>query len=141
MVWGKRPPGRPWPASRSRWTPCSRRCLGKERPMGEVFTVTPLSIVAAGLVVGFIVGLPGRGGGALMPPALIFLGVGGGEAATVVTADLTAAAVYKTGGALVHPRGRPPHLPTGHGAIHGVVAPGLPAAVAGRPTTPPQGQL
>ena len=42
------------------------------------------------------------GGGALMTPALIFLGVG--DASTVVTADLTAAAVYKTGGAIVHGR-------------------------------------
>ena len=50
------------------------------------------------------------GGGALMTPALIFLGVGGGEAATVVTADLTAAAVYKTGGALVHAREGSPNL-------------------------------
>jgi uncharacterized membrane protein YfcA len=50
------------------------------------------------------------GGGALMTPALIFLGVGGGEAATVVTADLTAAAVYKTGGAIVHHREGSPHL-------------------------------
>jgi len=50
------------------------------------------------------------GGGALMTPALIFLGVGGGEAATIVTADLTAAAVYKTGGALVHRRAGSPNL-------------------------------
>ena len=48
------------------------------------------------------------GGGALMTPALIFLGVG--EAATVVTADLTAAAVYKTGGAIVHHREGSPNL-------------------------------
>jgi uncharacterized membrane protein YfcA len=45
-----------------------------------------------------------------MTPALIFLGVGGGEAATVVTADLTAAAVYKTGGAIIHHREGSPHL-------------------------------
>ncbi|MBS45156.1 MAG: hypothetical protein CMH83_18695 [Nocardioides sp.] len=44
------------------------------------------------------------GGGALMTPALLFLGVGGGEAATIVAADLTAAAIYKTGGAVVHAR-------------------------------------
>jgi uncharacterized membrane protein YfcA len=37
-----------------------------------------------------------------MTPALIFLGVG--EAAAVVTADLTAAAIYKSGGAVVHSR-------------------------------------
>lgn len=43
-----------------------------------------------------------------MTPALIFLGVG--DAATVVTADLTAAAIYKTGGAAVHKREGSPHL-------------------------------
>ena len=45
------------------------------------------------------------GGGALMTPALIYLGVG--DAATVVTADLTAAAVYKSSGAIVHDGGSP----------------------------------
>src|SRR5213596_3628887 len=48
------------------------------------------------------------GGGAQMTPALIFLGVG--DAATVVTADLTAAAVYKTGGAVVHAREGSPNF-------------------------------
>ncbi len=67
-----------------------------------------LAIATAGFVVGVIVGLTGMGGGALMTPALIFLGVG--DAATVVTADLTAAAVYKTGGAIVHQREGSPHL-------------------------------
>ena len=76
----------------------------------DLFTLTALSILVAGLVVGFVVGLTGMGGGALMTPALIFLGVGGGEAATVVTADLTAAAVYKTGGAVVHSREGSPNL-------------------------------
>lgn len=56
---------------------------------------TYFAVIAAGALVGFVVGLTGMGGGALMTPALIFLGVG--DAATVVTADLTAAAVYKTG--------------------------------------------
>jgi uncharacterized membrane protein YfcA len=48
------------------------------------------------------------GGGALMTPALIFLGVG--DASTVVTADLTAAAVYKSGGAIVHWREGSPNF-------------------------------
>jgi len=65
-------------------------------------------IVIAGFVVGVVVGITGMGGGALMTPALIFLGVG--DAATVVTADLTAAAVYKTGGAAVHAREGSPNL-------------------------------
>src|SRR3989337_1007197 len=76
--------------------------------MIEVVTGTFLAILVAGFVVGIVVGLTGMGGGALMTPALIFLGVG--EAATVVTADLTAAAVYKTGGAIVHHREGSPNL-------------------------------
>ena len=76
--------------------------------MGDVITTTFFAILAAGFLVGIVVGLTGMGGGALMTPALIFLGVG--EAATVVTADLTAAAVYKTGGAIVHKREGSPHM-------------------------------
>jgi len=66
------------------------------------------AILAAGFFVGIVVGLTGMGGGALMTPALIFLGVG--ETAAVVTADLTAAAVYKTGGALVHKKHGQPNM-------------------------------
>jgi len=61
-----------------------------------------LLLTLAGFGVGIVVGLTGMGGGALMTPALIFLGVGG--ASTVVTADLTAAAIYKSGGAITHAR-------------------------------------
>jgi uncharacterized protein len=76
--------------------------------MLDLITATFFSILAAGFFVGVVVGLTGMGGGALMTPALIFLGVG--DAATVVTADLTAAAVYKTGGAVVHQREGSPNL-------------------------------
>jgi uncharacterized protein len=76
--------------------------------MSDLITVTFFAILAAGFLVGVVVGLTGMGGGALMTPALIFLGVG--DAATVVTADLTAAAVYKTGGAVVHHREGSPNL-------------------------------
>lgn len=76
--------------------------------MDDLLTLTALSILAAGFFVGIVVGLTGMGGGALMTPALIFLGVG--EAATVVTADLTAAAIYKSGGAVVHAREGSPNL-------------------------------
>ncbi len=69
---------------------------------------TEIKIVIAGFIVGVVVGITGMGGGALMTPALIFLGVG--DAATVVTADLTAAAVYKSGGALVHWREGSPNF-------------------------------
>lgn len=70
--------------------------------MSDLITTTFFAVLAAGFLVGIVVGLTGMGGGALMTPALIFLGVG--EAATVVTADLTAAAIYKSGGAIVHSR-------------------------------------
>ena len=76
--------------------------------MPDLITATFFSILAAGFFVGVVVGLTGMGGGALMTPALIFLGVG--DAATVVTADLTAAAVYKTGGAIVHKREGSPNM-------------------------------
>jgi uncharacterized protein len=76
--------------------------------MGDLVTTTFVAVLAAGFIVGVVVGLTGMGGGALMTPALIFLGVG--DAATVVTADLTAAAVYKTGGAVVHKREGSPHM-------------------------------
>jgi uncharacterized membrane protein YfcA len=76
--------------------------------MNDLITTTFFSILAAGFFVGIVVGLTGMGGGALMTPALIFLGVGG--AATVVTADLTAAAIYKSGGAIVHAREGSPNF-------------------------------
>src|SRR3954447_21709879 len=76
--------------------------------MDDLLTVTALSILVAGFLVGVVVGLTGMGGGALMTPALIFLGVG--DAATVVTADLTAAAIYKSGGAIVHKREGSPNM-------------------------------
>jgi len=68
--------------------------------MHDLFTGDAAQIVAAGFFVGIIVGITGMGGGALMTPALIFLGVG--NTSSIVTADLTAAAVYKSGGALMH---------------------------------------
>ena len=67
-----------------------------------------LKTALAGFLVAIVVGITGMGGGALMTPALIFLGVGG--ASTVVTSDLTASAVYKAGGALVHWRQGSPNL-------------------------------
>ncbi len=76
--------------------------------MTEWITLTALSIAAAGFLVGIVVGLTGMGGGALMTPALIFLGVG--HTSAIVTADLTAAAIYKTGGAITHAREGSPNL-------------------------------
>ncbi|MDQ6688124.1 MAG: sulfite exporter TauE/SafE family protein, partial [Actinomycetota bacterium] len=93
--------------------------------MHDLLTLTALSIALTGFVVGIAVGLTGMGGGALMTPALIFLGVG--NAATVVTADLTAAAVYKSGGAMVHWRKGQPNLRLAGWLIAGSV----PFALAG----------
>jgi uncharacterized membrane protein YfcA len=76
--------------------------------MGDLISDSFFSILAAGFFVGVVVGLTGMGGGALMTPALIFLGVG--DATSVVTADLTAAAVYKSSGAIVHRREGSPNM-------------------------------
>jgi uncharacterized membrane protein YfcA len=97
----------------------------------DLITTAFFSILAAGFVVGIVVGLTGMGGGALMTPALIFLGVG--DTATVVTADLTAAAVYKTGGAIVHAREGSPNLDLAKWLILGSVPTALigPHLVAG----------
>jgi uncharacterized membrane protein YfcA len=87
--------------------------------MNDLITTTFFSILAAGFFVGIVVGLTGMGGGALMTPALIFLGVGG--ASTVVTADVTAAAIYKTFGAATHAREGSPNWPLAKWLIIGSV--------------------
>jgi hypothetical protein len=60
-----------------------------------------LSLLAAGLVVGTIVGLTGVGGGSLMTPFLIMYGV---SPAIAVGTDLVFAAITKSGGMLAHHR-------------------------------------
>jgi len=75
--------------------------------MHDLFTQDSLSILIAGLIVGVIVGVTGMGGGALMTPALIFLGVG--NTTSIVTADLVASAFSKSGGALIHARAGSTH--------------------------------
>src|SRR6184192_4482413 len=67
-----------------------------------------ITTAIAALFVGIVVGITGMGGGALMTPALIFLGVG--NVSAIVTADLTAAAIYKTGGAVMHYRDGSPNI-------------------------------
>src|SRR6185312_1801482 len=83
------------------------------------------SIVAAGFLVGIVVGLTGMGGGALMTPALIFLGVG--NASAVVTADLTAAAISRSAGAVTHARQGSPNMTLAKWLVIGSV----PAALVG----------
>jgi uncharacterized membrane protein YfcA len=83
------------------------------------------SILGAGFVVGIVVGLTGMGGGALMTPALIFLGAG--NASAVVTADLTAAAISRSAGAATHARHGSPNMRL---ALYLVVG-SVPAALLG----------
>ena len=59
--------------------------------------------VIAGLVVGFIVGMTGVGGGSLMTPILLWFGI---NPAAAVGTDLLYAAITKAGGVWVHQRNR-----------------------------------
>jgi hypothetical protein len=64
-------------------------------------------IAVTGLLIGTVVGMTGMGGGALMTPALMFLGV---HPTAAVANDLVAAAIYKSVGAGVHWREGSPNL-------------------------------
>ncbi|WP_281228807.1 sulfite exporter TauE/SafE family protein [Flavobacterium aquiphilum] len=58
-----------------------------------------IGLVIAGLVVGFVVGMTGVGGGSLMTPILLWFNI---PPTTAVGTDLLYAAVTKTGGIFVH---------------------------------------
>ena len=61
-----------------------------------------VGLVIAGLLVGFVVGLTGMGGGALMTPILIlFFGI---DPVTAVSSDLVVSLLMKPVGAAVHLR-------------------------------------
>ncbi|RNL77796.1 sulfite exporter TauE/SafE family protein [Nocardioides marmorisolisilvae] len=75
--------------------------------MIDLWTTDALRILLVAFGVGIVVGLTGMGGGALMTPALIFLGI---NPATAVANDLVAASVNKTVGAAVHWRNGSPNL-------------------------------
>lgn len=62
-----------------------------------------LGLVTAGLLVGFIVGMTGVGGGSLMTPILLWFGI---NPATAVGTDLLYAAITKSGGIYVHQRNK-----------------------------------
>lgn len=62
-----------------------------------------LSIATAGLTIGFLIGLSGVGGGALMAPLLLLLGI---PPATVVGSDLAFGLVTKCAGVGAHVRHR-----------------------------------
>ena len=67
--------------------------------MHGLLTSDALSVLVVAFGVGIVVGLTGMGGGALMTPALIFLGI---NPAAAVANDLVAAGVNKSIGASVH---------------------------------------
>lgn len=75
--------------------------------MSELITLSALSILIVSFGVGIVVGLTGMGGGALMTPALIFLGV---NPTAAVANDLVAASINKSVGATVHWRRGSPNL-------------------------------
>lgn len=89
-----------------------------------LLTGDALSILAVAFTVGIVVGLTGMGGGALMTPALIFLGV---SPTAAVANDLVAAAVNKSVGASVHWRAGSPNLKLAAWLVAGSV----PTAFAG----------
>src|SRR6478672_9747326 len=75
--------------------------------MSDLVTLAALSVLVVSFGVGIVVGLTGMGGGALMTPALIFLGV---NPTTAVANDLVAASINKSVGAAVHWRRGSPNL-------------------------------
>ncbi len=62
-----------------------------------------LGFIIAGLLVGFIVGMTGVGGGSLMTPILLWFGI---NPATAVGTDLLYAAITKSGGIFVHQKNK-----------------------------------
>ncbi len=72
-----------------------------------IFNADSLKILVAAFAIGIVVGMTGMGGGALMTPALVILGV---PANAAVANDLVAAAVNRTVGAVVHAREGKPNL-------------------------------
>jgi uncharacterized membrane protein YfcA len=75
--------------------------------VNDLLTTAALSVLIVSFCVGIVVGLTGMGGGALMTPALIFLGV---NPTAAVANDLVAASINKSVGATVHWRRGSPNL-------------------------------
>jgi uncharacterized membrane protein YfcA len=92
--------------------------------MSDLLTTTALSLLVVSFLVGIVIGLTGMGGGALMTPALILLGV---PPSAAVANDLVSAAFNKSVGAAVHWKGGSPHLKLAAWLIAGSV----PTAFAG----------
>lgn len=75
--------------------------------MADLLTVDATVLLLVSFGIGIVVGLTGMGGGALMTPALTFLGI---PPTAAVANDLVAAAVNKSVGAAVHWRHGQPNL-------------------------------
>ncbi|MEP9382529.1 sulfite exporter TauE/SafE family protein [Nocardioides sp. KR10-350] len=75
--------------------------------MHDLFTIDALDVLLVSFFIGIVVGLTGMGGGALMTPALILLGI---NPTTAVANDLVAASVNKSVGAATHWRHGSPNL-------------------------------
>jgi uncharacterized membrane protein YfcA len=73
----------------------------------ELLTVDATKVLVVSFLVGIVVGLTGMGGGALMTPALIFMGI---NPTAAVANDLVAASVNKSVGAATHWREGSPNL-------------------------------
>jgi uncharacterized membrane protein YfcA len=91
---------------------------------GDLFTTAALGVLVVSFGVGIVVGLTGMGGGALMTPALIFLGI---PATAAVANDLVASAVNRSVGAAVHWRSGAANLRL----VGWLVAGSVPAALVG----------
>jgi len=92
--------------------------------MGDLFTTAALGVLVVSFGVGIVVGLTGMGGGALMTPALIFLGI---PPTAAVANDLVASAVNRSVGAAVHWRSGAANLRL----VAWLVAGSVPAALIG----------
>jgi uncharacterized protein len=92
--------------------------------LSELLTVDATKVLVVSFMVGIVVGLTGMGGGALMTPALIFMGI---NPTAAVANDLVAASVNKSVGAATHWREGSPNLKLAMWLIIGSV----PTAFAG----------
>jgi uncharacterized protein len=75
--------------------------------VSDLFTTSALAVLVVSFGIGIVVGLTGMGGGALMTPALIFLGI---NPTAAIANDLVSAAVTRSVGAAVHWRVGKPNL-------------------------------
>ena len=75
--------------------------------MSDFFNLDVATLLIVAFGVGIVIGLTGMGGGALMTPALIFLGI---PPSAAVANDLVAAAANKSVGAAVHWRKGSPNF-------------------------------